>query len=326
MVFVVRGRHAVDVGEGVAFVTQTTGDQFGRGSHDLTREHLARLYQQQRLDLVFRNLQVTAELDRLDAVFFAFVDVDRDVHVLLVRRDRDLGRGDIHVDIAAIEVVRTQTLKVTQQLFTGVLVIILEERQPVAGLELEQVGQVLVGEDRVAHHVDMLNGGNGAFIDVDFQAHAVARLWNDLGVNLGRVTALGNVLALQLVTHTLKGRTLENFTLGQTGLFQPLHQVFGGDGLVAFDFDTCNRRTLDDVDDEYVAIATQLDILKETGFEQRTGSIDQTTIVRLLAYVQRQRTKDTAGGYPLEAVDTNIGDGEGLGVNFSDHQCGKNRS
>ncbi len=172
----------------------------------------------------------------------------------------------------------------------------------------------------------MLNGGYGAFIDVDLQAYSVARLRNNLGVNLGGVTTLGNVLTLQLVTHAFKGCTLENLTFGQTGLFQPLHQVLGGDGLVTLDFDTCNRRALDDVDDEHIAVATQLDILKETGFKQRTGSIDQTTIVRLLAYVQRQCTKDAAGGNPLQAVDTDIGDGEGLGVNFSDHQCGKNRS
>ena len=37
-------------------------------------------------------------------------------------------------------------------------------------------------------------------------------------------------------------------------------------------------------------------------------------------------TEDAAGGYPLQAIDTNIGDGEGLGVNFSDHQCGEDRS
>lgn len=45
-----------------------------------------------------------------------------------------------------------------------------------------------------------------------------------------------------------------------------------------------------------------------------------------IADVQRQGTEHTASGNPLQAVDANIGDGEGLGVNFSDHQCGHDRS
>src|SRR3546814_20601632 len=56
MVFIVWLRHAVDVGEGITFVTQAPGDQFGRGGHQLAREHLALLHQQQRCDLVFREI------------------------------------------------------------------------------------------------------------------------------------------------------------------------------------------------------------------------------------------------------------------------------
>jgi hypothetical protein len=105
-----------------------------------------------------------------------------------------------------------------------------------------------------------------------------------------------------------------------------LHQVFSRDRLVTLDLDTGDGRSLNDSDDQDVAFATQLDILKEPGFEQRTSGFHQATIIRLFPDVQRQGTKDATGGNPLEAVDANIGDSEGLGVNFGDHQYGENRS
>ena len=238
MVFIVRLRHAADVGEGVTLVTQATGDQLGRGGHQLAREHLAFLNQQQGLDLVLRDFQVAAQLDVTNGVLLAFVDVDGDVDVFLVWSNGHLGRSDIHVDIATVQVVGAQTLQVTGQFFTGVLVIVLEERQPVGSLQFKQVDQVFVREDRVTHHVDVLDSRNGAFVDVDLQADAVTRLRHHFGVDGGGVATLGDILALQFVTYTFEGGTLEDLAFGQTGLFESLHQVFSRDRLVTFDLDT----------------------------------------------------------------------------------------
>lgn len=84
VIFVVRLRNTVDVGEGITLVAQAAGDQLGSGGHQFAREHLALLDQQQRLDLVFRHFQVTAELHVTNAVLLAFVDVHSDVDVFLV--------------------------------------------------------------------------------------------------------------------------------------------------------------------------------------------------------------------------------------------------
>src|SRR3546814_4169757 len=65
----------------------------------------------------------------------------------------------------------------------------------------------------------------------------------------------------------------------------PIYQVFSGDRLVAFDLDTGDRWPLNYRDDQDIAIATQLDILKEAGFEQRTSGLHQAPIIRLLADV-----------------------------------------
>lgn len=56
------------------------------------------------------------------------------------------------MDIAPIQVVGTQAFQVTGELLTGVLVIVLEERQPVAGLEGQLIGQFLRSEDGITPH------------------------------------------------------------------------------------------------------------------------------------------------------------------------------
>lgn len=313
-------RHAVDVGEGVALVAQATGDQVGGGGHHLAREHLALLYQQQALHFLFRHLQVAGQLHVADGVLLTLVDVDGDVDVLLVRGDGYLGGGDIHVDVAAVQVIGAQALKVAGELFAGVLVVVLEERQPVGGLQFEQVGQVFFGEDGVAHHVDVGNRSDRAFVDVDLQRDAVARLRDHFRVDLGRVAALGHVLALQLVAHAFEGGALEDLALGQAGLFQALEQVFLGNRLVALDLDAGDRRALDYSDYQHVAIAAELDVLEETGLEQGAGGLDQGLVVDGLADVQRQGGEHATGGHALQAIDPDIGNSEGLGVNLGDHQ------
>ncbi|MND81326.1 hypothetical protein D3C80_731170 [compost metagenome] len=325
VVLVVGFRHAVDVGEGVALVAQAAGDQLGGGGHHLAREDLPFLHQQQGLHVLLGHLEVTGELHLAHGVLLTLVDVDGDVDVLLVRGDGNLGGGDIHVDVAAVQVIGAQALQVTGELLAGVLVVVLEEGQPVGGLELEQVDQVFIGEDGVAHHVDVLDGRDRTFVDVDLQRHAVARLRDHFGFDLGGVSALGHVLALQFVTYAFEGGALEDLAFGQAGLFQALEQVFGADGLVAFDLDAGDRRAFDYGDHQYVAVAAELDVLEETGLEQRAGRLDQATVVRRFTYVERQGPEDAAGGNPLQAVDADVGDGEGLGVNLGDHECGKHR-
>ncbi|MCY1444033.1 hypothetical protein D9M71_604810 [compost metagenome] len=83
----------------------------------------------------------------------------------------------------------------------------------------------------------MLDGSNGAFVDLDLEGNAVTRLWHHFGFHSGRIATLGNILALQFVSHALEGRALEDFTFGEAGLLQAFHQVFGGDRLVTLDLD-----------------------------------------------------------------------------------------
>jgi len=316
---------AVDVGKGVALVAKTAGDQLAGAGHHLAREHLARLDQQQLAHFFLGHAQVARQLHLADAVLFALVDVDGDVDVLLVRGDGHLGGGDVHVDVAAIQIVGTQPLQVAGELLAGVLVVVAEERQPVAGAQLEQPGQLLVGEHLVADDVDVLDGRDRTFVDLDLQCHAVARQGLDLGLDAGRIAALGDVLALQLVAHALEGGLLEDLAFGQAGLPETLEQLLGGNRLVAFDLDAGDRRTLDHFDDQHTAITAEADVLEEAGPEQGAGRIHQTAFVDRIADVQRQGAEHAAGGDALQTVDADVGDGEGLGVNLGGDQRGDYR-
>src|SRR5690606_16293736 len=169
------------------------------GGHHLAREDLARLDQQQTPHVLLGDYQVTGQLHVVDGIQLALVDVDGDVDVFLVRGNGYLGGGDIHVDVAAVQVPGTQTLQVAGEFFAGILVVVANEGQPAGGLELEQRLQFLIGEYRVADHVDVLDGRHRAFVHDDLQGNAVARLGNPLGIDGRRITALGNILTQQQI-------------------------------------------------------------------------------------------------------------------------------
>src|SRR5690606_8403604 len=153
--------------------------QVGAGGHYLSREHLTRLDQQQTAYILLRHHQVAGQIDFVHRIQLTFIDIDGDVNVLLVWCDGHLSRGDVHVDVTTVQVPGTQTLEVAGQLLTGIFVIVADKGQPATALELEQRFQLIIGKYRVAHHVDMLDGGNRALVDLDLQPHAVARLGND---------------------------------------------------------------------------------------------------------------------------------------------------
>nr|WP_228145072.1 hypothetical protein [Acinetobacter baumannii] len=61
----------------------------------------------------------------------------------------------------------------------------------------------------------MLDGSDRAFVDLDLQRDAIARLGNHFGFDGGRVTTLGDILTLQLVAHAFERRTLEDLAFGE---------------------------------------------------------------------------------------------------------------
>ncbi len=245
--------------------------------------------------------------------------------MLFIGRDRDLGRGDIHVDITTVQIVRTQAFQVARQLLTGILVITLEERSEVFLLQFKQAQQLFIVINGVADNVDVANRRNRSFLDVDFNGYTVTWLLNDFCFNLRGVTALGHILALQLVTHTFQGGLLKNLAFGQPGLLQPLEQIFFLDCLVATDVDPGNGRALHQIDYQHTIITAQTDVLKEAGLEQGAGCLGKLLLIHLVTYVKWQGSKYATGRYPLQAIKTNIGNRKRGCRHLGAYDCGDRR-
>ena len=69
-------------------------------------------------------ISVAGELDVADRVDLAFVDARGEVHLALVGADRDLGRVDVEVDVAAVQVVRVELFQIAGELLARVLVVL----------------------------------------------------------------------------------------------------------------------------------------------------------------------------------------------------------
>ena len=81
-----------------------------------------------------------------DGVARALIDIDRDVHVGLVGRDRDLCRENLKPRKARVLIERLQRLEVAGELLFGVLVALGEPGQPAGRGQLEQTQQIVLGE------------------------------------------------------------------------------------------------------------------------------------------------------------------------------------
>src|SRR5690606_29127612 len=100
-----------------------------------------------------------------------------------------------------------------------------------------------------ANDVNLFDTGNSTFSDIDFDLHLVARQIFNFNINTGTVATLRNVFALQRLTDTFEGCTLEDLSFGQIVTLQTVHQAFGLDDFVAFNLNGVDRRTL--FDDQY---------------------------------------------------------------------------
>src|SRR5690554_76885 len=245
--------------------------------------------------------------------------------MLFVRRDGHLGRDNIHIDITPVQIVRTQTFKVTGKLFTRILVIALEERSEVSFLQFKQSGQLFVAENRIANDIDVTDRSHRAFLDINLDTHTITRLLDNFGINMYGLTALGHILALQLVAYPLKRRLLKDLTLGQSGLFQAFKQVILLDRLVTADINRRNGRALNQVDHQYFAITSQTNVLEKAGTEQRAGCFSQLFVINLIANIKWQGSKNTTGRDALQAIETNIRHRERGGRSLGADDCGNCR-
>ena len=137
--FLVDTGDRVDIGERITLFAEP-GAQISTGLRDLlAREHLASTDGDEIAQLLGGHNEIAGKLDVLADELRTFVAVDGDVDIILVRRERHLGGLDAEVDVAAIQVERTQLLQVRRQPLTRVLVTLRQPGEHTAGIERKQI-------------------------------------------------------------------------------------------------------------------------------------------------------------------------------------------
>ena len=308
LLVVVRGGHRIDLGECIAVGAEPVAHQLLRAGDGLARKDVARVDQQQFLQLLLGHHHRPRELDVRHLENVAFVDVHGDVHVVFFRSDGDLRRLDLEIGVAAVHVVGAQLLQVAGQGFARIAVILLVPRQPIRRLQLEGAEDVLLLERGVADQIDLFDLGAFAFLDVDENIDLVARQLGDLGIDAHGILAAAEVLVGEILLHFVEDRAVEGLACGEAHIAQALLQVLGLDVLVALDLELGDGGTLDHHDQQGVAVAAQFHVAKEAGRVQRTHGFADALAVEVIADVHRQIVEYRAFGDSLQAFDADVAD------------------
>ena len=311
----------VDVGEGVALVAEAVGDGLGGFGELLAREDLARAHLRQRDVFGLRQHQITGETQAGDGVLLTLGDVHRDVDVLLVGCDRDLGRVDVEVEVALVQVEGAQGLEVGRQLLPRILVVLGVPGEPAGRGELHLLDQVVGLEGLGADDVDLADLGDVALFHRKVDADAIALERRHGGGDGGGVLAARQVLALELLLGALEQRTVEDARLGEADLAQAGLERVLVEFLHADEGDVGDRRAFVHRNHDDVAFGLDAHVAEEAGGEERTDRVRRLLLAEGFTHPHRQIVEDGARLGALDAFDADVLHHEG--VERERRRCGK---
>ena len=197
--------------------------------------------------------------------------------------------------MTAVEVVGAQRLQVTRELLTAVFVVAGVPGPEIGAVQFQLVQQFFIIKRVITDDVDVADGGDIAFIHVNAQRYPVTRQRLNGRFDTGVITALGDVLTLELQRNTVKRCALEDITFRQATLLQTFKQRFIGNRFIAIDFNAGDGRQLDQLQNQDIAVAIEFDVVEETFAEQTAAGFGQTYFVDLIADRNRKRTENRAG-------------------------------
>ena len=314
--FLVHFGCGVHVGKGVAFAPQTVGNGLLGFIQFFPGENLARLDGHQLAQFGFRRNQVTRQLHRGNDEPLPLIDADGDVDVLLVRTDGNLGGLHIEFQIAPVLVIGLEAFQVGGKLLFGILIVLGIPGQPARRLQLEEFQQFLFLEGLVADDVDLLDLGRIAFVNGEVDGNPVPLQRRYRGLDLHRVFAAGEILALQLLLRLVQQGPVEDAGLGQTDVLQALLQLVLVELLEADKIDLGDGRALFQHQDHDIAINLDAHILEKAGGEQGLDGLGGTLVIQGVADADRQVAEYGTGFGTLNTFNTDIFDHkrvEGLG-------------
>ena len=317
--------HGLDARESKAEVAEMLGKGLG-GLGDLVGVvRLAGADGDQRLELVLALQEVAFELDARDDEALALGHVDGDGDVLLVRRDGDLSGIHAELQVAALQIVRTQGFEVGVELRARIAVALGVPAQPAARVLVEQALEGGFAEGLVADDADVLDARRLALGDGEGEVHPVAFYGRDGGDDFGAVEALVDVLALELLLGAVGQRLVVGAAIGQAdvahGLLEHVlvelartGEVHVGDG----------RALLDD-DHEHAAHGFQAHVLEQAQGKQRADRGSALLVVVFVAHAQGNGREHRSGFNALQAFHADVLDLEGVerpgSLGGKDHGC-----
>ncbi len=313
LLFVIDLRNGIDIGEGIAFIRKAARYPLRTLGRRLARKGLATSHVDQGEDLFGRQSRLAGELDIVDQVDVTLIDDDRDVDVLTVGTDRDLSGLDLELDETPIQVEGTQGLEVATQLLLGVLIVLAIPGGPITLAKLEQPQQFLFRKRLITYDVDLLDTGRQTFDDVDRDPHPIAIQWRDRGLDLDPVFAAGIILILKFLLDTVQNGFVEDTALRQADLLEGGPQGLLIDILVTGKNDFRDRWPLLNRNDQDGAVTLDLDILEESRGIEGADTLGCNLFRGAVTNLDGKQAENRSGGNPLKALDTDIGNLEGIG-------------
>ena len=313
-----RGFH---IGKAVSLSAEPAGNQVGCHGHALLGEQLTFLQSNQFAQFFLRHNQVTLKLHLPDLELLPLIDSQGYKDLLLILSQRNIGGLNTERHIPIVQVVGANAFEVTGEFFPCVLIRVGNGVPPPRLTQLHQADQFRVGKRFVADDIDVLDGGDIAFVNIEVDGDPVARQRLNVRVHIRVITPLGDIGAENFQLQTFKGGALEDLALFNTRLAHALHELFGLDILVALNLDTRDRWALFHGYNQHVAFTGERDVRKETRLEKIADSIGDRGIIQPVPNLNRQGAEDIPRGYPLKTFHLNIRNPEGFGLGQHTGQC-----
>ncbi|MNT12051.1 hypothetical protein D3C72_1469640 [compost metagenome] len=223
-----------------------------------------------------------------------------------------MRRVDLHLDIAAVQVVGLERLDVARQLGLRILIGLGVPAEPAARVQGQLLAQFLVLERLVADDVDLLDAGHIALVDGEHHVDAVTLDRRDGGGDLHAVQAMRQVLALEFLFRAVDGRLVENLGFTDADFLQRLDQHVLFKFLGTGKLHGRDGRAFLDQHHQHVAIGFQAHILEHARRIQGLDGGNALLVGERFADPHRQVGKHGARFSTLDPFDPDVLDSKWL--------------
>ncbi len=220
--------------------------------------------------------------------------------------NRNLGGVDIELEVARVQVIRTQRFEVGLKFLPRVLIVLRKPCEPAERAQLEHGEQFLLGECAVAYDVDSLDLRDFPLVHVEIDCDAVAFERRDGRGHLYAIKAPGQILAFELLLRLIEQGTVEDAAFLESDVTQPLLDLVLFEFLHPDEIDRSDGRPLLESHDQHVSLDLEPDVAKEPGSEQGTNRARGLFVGHRVADFDGQIAENSSRLDALDAFDANV--------------------